>query len=122
MRRQHGNAEAEIVVGDNIPLQTNVGGSSLSSLAPLLGGARGGRGLQGLGVLGALGATPRQDVGTHIEITPHINENNQVHLEIEDEISQQGSTSGQLGAVSIVQCSARTTVLVDDQQTSSSAA
>jgi general secretion pathway protein D len=114
------NTEAEIKVGDNIPLQTNVGGSSLANLAPLLGGAAAGQGLQGLGALGALGSlggTPRQDVGTHIKITPHINKNNQVRLEIEEEISEQGATVGQLGAVSIVQRSAKTTVVVDDQQT-----
>lgn len=114
------NTEAEINVGENIPLQTNQGGGSLASLAPLLGGAAGGQGVQGLGALGALGAlggAPRQDVGTRIKITPHINNNNQVRLEIEEEISEQGATSGDLGAVSITQRSARTTVVVDDQQT-----
>ena len=114
------NTEAEINVGENIPLQTNQGGGSLASLAPLLGGAAGGQGVQGLGALGALGAlggAPRQDVGTRIKITPHINNNNQVRLEIEEEISEQGATSGDLGAVFITQRSARTTVVVDDQQT-----
>ncbi len=114
------NTEAEINVGENIPLQTNQSGGSLASLAPLLGGAAGGQGLQGLGALGALGSlggTPRQDVGTRIKITPHINKNNQVRLEIEEEISEQGATAGDLGAVSITQRSARTTVVVDDQQT-----
>lgn len=117
------NTEAEIKVGENIPLQTNVGASGLAGLAPLLGGAAAGQGLQGLGGLGALGAlgglggTPRQDVGTRVKITPHINKNNQVRLEIEEEFSEQGATSGQLGAVSITQRSAKTTVVVDDQQT-----
>jgi general secretion pathway protein D len=97
----------------------------LSSLAPLLGGAAGGQGLQGAGALGALGAlgglggAPRQDVGTKIKLTPHINKNNQVRLEIQEEISEQGAggPSGSLGAVSITQRSAKTTVVVDDQQT-----
>lgn len=114
------NTEAEINVGENIPLQTNSAGGSLASLAPLLGGAAGGQGIQGLGALGALGAlggAPRQDVGTRIKLTPHINKNNQVRLEIEEEISEQGATAGDLGAVSITQRSARTTVVVDDQQT-----
>ncbi|MEY2935153.1 MAG: hypothetical protein RL033_5902 [Pseudomonadota bacterium] len=119
------NTEAEINVGENIPLQTNSAGSSLSSLAPLLGGAAGGQGLQGAGALGALGAlgglggAPRQDVGTKIKLTPHINKNNQVRLEIQEEISEQGAggPSGSLGAVSITQRSAKTTVVVDDQQT-----
>lgn len=117
------NTEAEINVGENIPLQTNSAGNSLAGLAPLLGGAAGGgQGLGNLGALGALGAlggAPRQDVGTRIKITPHINKNNQVRLEIEEEISEQGAggPTGELGAVSITQRSARTTVVVDDQQT-----
>jgi general secretion pathway protein D len=115
------NTEAEINVGENIPLQTNQAGGNLASLAPLLGGLGGaGQGTQGLGALGALGAlggAPRQDVGTKIKITPHINKNNQVRLEIEEEISEQGTTSGAIGAVSIVQRNAKTTVVVDDQQT-----
>lgn len=113
------NTEAEINVGENIPLQTNAVGGNLASLAPLLGGATG-QGVQGLGALGGLGgfgSAPRQDVGTRIKITPHINKNNRVRLEIEEEISEQGATSGDLGAVSITQRSARTTVVVDDQQT-----
>jgi general secretion pathway protein D len=114
------NTEAEINVGENIALQTNQAGGNLAGLAPLLGGLGGGQGTQGLGALGALGAlggAPRQDVGTKIKITPHINRNNQVRLEIEEEISEQGATTGDIGAVSIVQRNAKTTVMVDDQQT-----
>jgi general secretion pathway protein D len=117
------NTEAEINVGENIPLQTNIagGGNSLSSLAGLLGGsqAAGSPNLSALGSLGSLGGfnAPRQDVGTKIKITPHINEHNKVRLEIQEEISEQGATSGALGAVSITQRSAKTTVMVDDQQT-----
>lgn len=115
------NTEAEINVGENIALQTNQVGGNLAGLAPLLtGGLAGGQGVQGLGALGALGAlggAPRQDIGTKIKITPHINKNNQVRLEIEEEISEQGATTGDIGAVSIVQRNAKTTVMVDDQQT-----
>jgi general secretion pathway protein D len=115
------NTEAEINVGENIALQTNQTGGNLAGLAPLLsGGLAGGQGVQGLGALGALGAlggAPRQDVGTKIKITPHINNENQVRLEIEEEISEQGATTGDIGAVSIVQRNAKTTVMVDDQQT-----
>jgi general secretion pathway protein D len=118
------NTEAEINVGENIPLQTNIagGGNSLSSLAGLLGGqsqTAGAGNLAALGSLGSLGGfnAPRQDVGTKIKITPHINEHNKVRLEIQEEISEQGATSGALGAVSITQRSAKTTVMVDDQQT-----
>ena len=116
------NTEAMINVGSNIPLQTNQGG--LGGLAPLLGGLGGGQALQGgvgglgaLGALGSLGGAPRQDVGTKITLTPHINKNNQVRLEIEEEISEQSGISGDLGAVSITQRNAKTTLVVDDQQT-----
>lgn len=111
------NTEAEINIGENIPLQINSAGTDLSSLAGVLGAAGGGQGLQNLGALGSLGGTPRQDVGTRIKITPHINTENQVRLEIEEEISEPGLPAGDLGAVSIVQRSARTTVVVDDEQT-----
>ena len=68
--------------------------------------------------MGALGgAAPRQDVGTKIKLTPHINQKNQVRLEIQEEISERGAASGALGAVSITQRKADTTLVVDDQQT-----
>jgi general secretion pathway protein D len=50
-------------------------------------------------------------------VTPHINANNEVRLEIEEEISEQGATSGTLGVVSINRRTARTEVMVRDQQT-----
>ncbi len=115
------NVPAEINVGENIPLQTNVGGG-LANLGALAGAA----GTQGanLGALGALGAlgmggysAPRQDVGTKIKVTPHINSKNQVRLEIEEEISNPGAAVGALGAIPITKRTAKTTVVVDDQQT-----
>jgi general secretion pathway protein D len=111
------NTAAEISVGENIPLQENFANSGgLGALAGVPGQA---------GAAGNLGAllpslgfnTPRQDVGTKIKVTPHINESNQVRLEIEQEISERGATSGALGVVSITKRSAKTTVEVDDQQT-----
>jgi general secretion pathway protein D len=110
------NTTAEISVGDNIPLQVNAGGTDLSSLGALLGGGTDNATAAASAALGA-GGTPRQDVGTRIRVTPHINEKNQVRLEIEEEISQAGTTSGELGVVSVVQRSARTSVVVDDAQT-----
>jgi general secretion pathway protein D len=110
------NVAAEINIGENIPLQTNVGGGA----SPLAGvaGAAGAAGLGGL--LGGFGggfAAPRQDVGNKIKVTPHINESNQVRLEIDQESSAPGATSGTLGAVSITKRTANTTVVVQDQQT-----
>jgi general secretion pathway protein D len=116
------NTEAEISVGENIPLQTNgvapgtfAGAGSLGALAQA---SAGGQDLGSLaGLAGGLGSVARQDVGTTIRVTPHINENNEVRLEIEEEISEQGATSGTLGVVSINRRTARTEVMVRDQQT-----
>src|SRR5690606_28903831 len=75
------NEQAEISVGANVPLQTSgFGGGGLNP--GLLAGQQGQQGQQGgiaglaaLGGLGGLGGfnVPRQDVGTTIRITPHIN-------------------------------------------------
>ncbi len=112
------NTAAEISVGENIPLQENFANSGLSSLASVPGQA-GANPLANIGALtSSLGFnTPRQDVGTKIKVTPHINESNQVRLEIEEEISERGATSGALGVVSITKRTAKTIVEVDDQQT-----
>ncbi len=114
------NVAAEIYVGENIPLQTNVG-SGLSSLA----GAAGAAGASALGGLGGLGglaygggfSAPRQDVGTKIKVVPHINDSNEVRLELTEEISERGASSGALGVVSVTKRTAQTTVVVQDQQT-----
>lgn len=118
------NVEAEITVGENIPLQTNSNLGSLTGLAGL-GGATGSTatsaaglaGLAGLSGLGGMGGVQRQDVGTTIRVTPHINDANEVRLEIEEEISERGATEGALGVVSISKRKAKTEVMVRDQQT-----
>lgn len=114
------NTAAEISVGENVPLQTNLGGGGLGSLAGLAGAQAGAAGaLANLPLLaGGMGFNaPRQDVGIKIKVTPHLNETNQVRLEIEQEISEAGSAVGALGVVPITKRTARTTVEVDDQQT-----
>lgn len=124
------NVEAEISVGQNIPLQTSgipSGAlSGLSGLAGLAGGTTGAQGLGGLAGLAGLagggansgfGSAPRQDVGTTIRITPHINQSSQIRMEIEEEISERGATEGQLGVVSINRRTAKTEVMARDQQT-----
>jgi general secretion pathway protein D len=62
-------------------------------------------------------SAPRQDVGNKIKVTPHINESNQVRLEIEQESSAPGEAVGQLGAIPIIKRTANTTLVVADQQT-----
>ncbi|HHH30797.1 MAG TPA: type II secretion system protein GspD, partial [Polyangiaceae bacterium] len=114
------NIAAEISIGQNIPLQTNIGGGNLSQLAGLAGGQAGGLGaLGGLGgLVGGLGfQAPRQDVGIRLNITPHINDSNQVRMEIQEEFSDAGSPTGALGAVPINKRTANTTIIVEDQQT-----
>lgn len=117
------NQEAEISVGENVPLQTsgvNLGGLGLGAL-PAAGqtGAAGAAGLAGLaGLGGAFGAAPRQDVGTSIKMTPHINESDQIRLDITEEISEAGNTTeGTLGVRSITKRTAKTKLSVKDQQT-----
>ena len=117
------NITAEISIGQNIPLQTNVGGGgNLGQLAGLAGGQAGAAGgLGGLaGLAGGLGLgfqAPRQDVGIRLSITPHINDSDMVRMEIEEEFSDAGSPTGALGAVPINKRTANTTIIVKDQQT-----
>ncbi len=114
------NEDAEINVGDNIPLQTN----AVSALGGLggLGGAAGGAG-SALGALGGLGGfgtvgSPRQDVGTKLKIKPHLNDSNEVRLDVSEEISEQGAPlGGTLGAIPISKRTATTKLVVQDQQT-----
>jgi general secretion pathway protein D len=115
------NVAAEIQVGKNIPLQQNVGGG-LGNLASLASSATGSNSntaslLSGLSGFGGGYSAPRQDVGIKIKVTPHINEKNQVHLELEQESSDQGATSGAIGAVTVIKRTASTSITVDDQQT-----
>jgi general secretion pathway protein D len=128
------NVQAEINVGSNIPLQTSgipFGGfpgiGALGGLGGLTGatgaagqaGAAGLAGLAGLaGGFGAFGGLARQSVGTIIRVTPHINDADEIRLEIEEEISEAGEPlPGNLGAVPIQQRIAKTQVVVRDQQT-----
>ncbi|MBL0196696.1 MAG: type II secretion system secretin GspD [Myxococcales bacterium] len=111
------NEKAEISVGDNIPLQTNAV-SAFPGLGGAAGGAAGALGaLGGLGGLGTVGS-PRQDVGTKITITPHLNESNDVRLDVVEDISEQGAPlGGTLGAIPISKRTANTKLVVRDQQT-----
>ncbi len=109
------NVEAEISVGENIPLQTS--GVPAGALTAFAGVASAAGQAPGAGALTGAGGVPRQDVGTTIRITPHINEANEMRLEIEEEISEKGATEGTLGVVSINRRTARTELMVRDQQT-----
>jgi general secretion pathway protein D len=111
------NAAAEINIGKNVALQQNSGTSSLASLA----GSSSTTATSALSSLGGMmggGYTAqRQDVGTKIKLTPHINDSNQVRLELDEESSDTGAPEGSLGAIPIIKRTAHTTVTVEDQQT-----
>lgn len=107
------NIKATISVGENVPRQTNIGGLPSTGGAP---GTTGTAGVPGFGF--GFGASPSfQDVGTKIEITPHLNESNEVRLELNEEISEAREAQGTLGVVPITKRTANTTLVVKDQQT-----
>ncbi len=111
------NVPAEINVGQNIPLQTNFGG--FGGLPGAAGGAAGGA-LGALGGFGGFGATaPRQDIGTKVKIVPHLNDSDEVRLEVTEEISDVTGQApiGTLGVVPFSKRTAQTQLVVKDQQT-----
>jgi len=111
------NEDAEINVGQNIPLQTNSGFSGLGGSSGGAAGAAGALGALGsMGALGGAGAS-RTDVGTKIKIKPHLNESNEVRIELTEEISEAGVPQGGLGVVPITKRNAQTKLVVRDQQT-----
>ncbi len=67
--------------------------------------------------LGGFGQAQRQDVGTKIKVIPHVNDSDQVRLELTEEISDAGTPLGALGAIPINKRTANTTLIVRDQQT-----
>jgi len=106
------NVKAEINVGQNVPLQTNIGG------VPSTGTSAQGAAAMPSGFGFGFGASPpRQDVGTKVTITPHLNESNEVRLELAEEISETGPAEGQLGVIPINKRTATTQLVVKDQQT-----
>jgi general secretion pathway protein D len=110
------NIPAEINVGSNIPLQTNFGG--FGAVPGATGAAAGALGA--LGGLGGFGATaPRQDIGTKVKIVPHLNDSDEVRLEVSEEISDTTGQApiGTLGAVPFSKRTAQTQLVVKDQQT-----
>jgi general secretion pathway protein D len=114
------SVKASISIGQDIPYQTNLG--NLGSIAGAIGGQQASGALAGLGAalgggLGLGGQGGRTEVGTKLEVTPHINDSDQVRLEIVETISELGSRDGALGAATINKREASTTLIVRDQQT-----
>ncbi|MGH7440578.1 MAG: type II secretion system protein GspD, partial [Polyangiaceae bacterium] len=75
-----------------------------------------------LGALGGLGgfggAAPRQDIGTKVKIVPHLNDSDEVRLEVTEEISDVTGQQplGTLGVVPFSKRTAQTQLVVKDQQ------
>ncbi|MBN2494030.1 MAG: type II secretion system secretin GspD [Deltaproteobacteria bacterium] len=124
------NEEAEIMVGENIPIPAGYGGygggmSSLAGLASLAsqsglttGATSGysGYGGYGLGMGLGMGAINRQEVGLTLRLKPQINEGDYIRIELEEELSEVKDTSNPLGPTTTKR-SAKTVVVVKDQQT-----
>ncbi len=120
------NVAAEINVGENVPLQSSILGGMPGMMGGMPGamgstagmGAFGGMGMGMMGMgMGAFGGISRQNVGTKIKLTPHINDSNEVRLELEEEISELGPSSGQTLTPNIIQRNAKTQLVIQDQQT-----
>lgn len=102
------NVVAEIAIGQDIPLQTNAGATSITSLADPA---------SALAAAQASQSSARADVGTKIQVTPHLNDSNQVRLELSQEISTEGPRQGDLNVASINKRTASTSLVVEDRQT-----
>jgi general secretion pathway protein D len=108
------NEDAEINVGQNIPLQTNSGFTGLGSGSGSSAGSL--SALSSLSSGGSSGSS-RTDVGTKIKIKPHLNESNEVRIELTEEISEAGVPQGSLGVVPITKRNAQTKLVVRDGET-----
>jgi general secretion pathway protein D len=98
------NVEAQITVGQNVPVQQGFAG---------LGNA--GNQAGGLGGLLPQVNVQRQNVGLTLKLTPHVNESQQVRLELSVELSEVQGAGGINPVIS--QRTANTQVVVRDQQT-----
>ncbi|MEZ4340036.1 MAG: type II secretion system secretin GspD [Sandaracinaceae bacterium] len=109
------NREAVINIGQNIPLQ----GSSVAGLPTLLSSQLSSDAASSASALSALSGSSggRRDTGTIMTITPHINDDGEVRMEISAEDSRQGARVGNLDASVITQSIATTELVARDGQT-----
>jgi general secretion pathway protein D len=113
------NVEASIQVGENVPVQQgmNAASSLINQLGAGTTSSTATSGLAALSMYGGLGSSiGRQNVGITLKVTPHINDDNQVRLEIDLEISEVKSIDPVTGPT-ISKQNAVTTSVVADQQT-----
>ena len=114
------NAEAEIVVGNNVPFPASggLGGGNLGAAAAALGAASNAN-TAGLGSFAGLFGQQiqRQDVALTLKITPRVNASNFVTLEVDQVVEDiENPDTGGLGPTTAKR-SIKTTVVVKDQQT-----
>jgi general secretion pathway protein D len=93
------NEEAEVKVTQEIPLITG----SYSSSTQAVGGTT-----------SPFTTIQREEVGTILKVTPHINEGNSVQLKIEQEDSSPGAKLANSADISTNKRSIKTTVLIED--------
>lgn len=107
------NEEAEIQVGQNVPVSTSFA-SGAGALSSLLGRSAS-SGTSAAGGLFPQMSVGRQNVGIKLSLTPQINQSNRVRLEVQVEVSEVSGESD-LGPI-IGQRTAKTICTCDDQQT-----
>lgn len=117
------NEEAEIVVGQNVPFIVGTGLGGLGNVSNLANLASNNASNANLGALGALGGgfgfgqqIQRQDVALTLKITPRINAEDFVTLEIEQTVEDIEATDPNLGPTTNKR-QVNTTVVVKDQRT-----
>jgi general secretion pathway protein D len=93
------NEEAEVKVTQEIPLITGSFSSSTASVN---------------GTTSPFQTIQREEVGTILKVTPHINEGNSVQLKIEQEDSSPGAKLTDSADISTNKRSIKTTVLIED--------
>jgi general secretion pathway protein D len=93
------NEEAEVKVTQEIPLITGSFSNTTASVA---------------GTTSPFQTIQREEVGTILKVTPHINEGNSVQLKIEQEDSSPGAKLTDSADISTNKRSIKTTVLVED--------
>jgi general secretion pathway protein D len=93
------NEESEVKVTQEIPLITGSYSSSTASVS---------------GTTSPFTTIQREEVGTILKVTPHINEGNSVQLKIEQEDSSPGAKLANSADISTNKRSIKTTVLIED--------
>jgi len=93
------NEEAEVKVTQEIPLITGSFSSATASVS---------------GTTSPFTTIQREEVGTILKVTPHINEGNSVQLKIEQEDSSPGAKLTDSADISTNKRSIKTTVLIED--------